>query len=242
MVEELSKTSVLTISPGQSAVFVEKQLGEKTEIVVGAGAHIRHYRLHDGQDHMLSVRIEQGASYEVITLHRGNGNLMLSFDLAQENAFCRSDIVYVLHGKQESLIRSNVRHNADNTVSRQMVKGAVGGQAFAAFEGGVFIPYERKKIDGAQQHRALLLSPDAAVNAVPQLEIYADDVKCAHGSAIGSLNKDQLYYLRTRGIEEQEARHLLTQAFLDEVFDTIAEEDIREEFKQLAAEGLQNGV
>ena len=81
---------------------------------------------------------------------------------------------------------------------------------------------------------AILLSPDATVKAVPRLEIYADDVKCAHGSAIGSLNQDQLYYLRTRGIDEADARALLTRAFLDEVFDSIEEEEIREDFKRLA--------
>ena len=233
MVEVLSKTEMLTIEAGSSSVFVERQLAERTEIVVQKNAHVKHYRIHEGINHELCVKIEQGASYELITLHKGNGNLQLSFDLVGEEAFCRSDVVYVLNENQKSLIRSDVRHNADNTVSRQLVKGAVSGHAFATFEGGVFIPYERKKIDGAQQHRALLLSSDATVKAVPQLEIYADDVKCAHGSAIGSLNKEQLYYLKTRGIDEQDARALLTRAFLDEVFDTIAEEEVRKEFKQL---------
>ena len=234
MVEEISEITQLTVDAGKTAVFVEKQLSDKAEIVVEAGAHVKHYRLHENADHALSVKIGQGASYELVTLHKGNGDLTLSFDLAGEEAFCRSDVVYMLGGEQKSLIASDVRHNADNTVSRQLVKGAVTDKAFATFEGGVFIPYDKKKIDGAQQHRAILLSPDATVKAVPRLEIYADDVKCAHGSAIGSLNKDQLYYLRTRGIDEAEARALLTRAFLDEVFDSIEEEDIREDFKRLA--------
>ena len=234
MVEEISKITQLTIDAGKTAVFVEKQLSDKAEIVVEAGAHVKHYRLHEGANHALSVKIGQGASYELVTLHKGNGDLTLSFDLAGEEAFCRSDVVYMLGGEQKSLIASDVRHNADNTVSRQLVKGAVTDKAFATFEGGVFIPYDKKKIDGAQQHRAILLSPDATVKAVPRLEIYADDVKCAHGSAIGSLNQDQLYYLRTRGIDEADARALLTRAFLDEVFDSIEDEEIREDFKRLA--------
>lgn len=242
MAEILSKQRLLTIEPGRTAVFVEKQLSEKTEIVVGKGAHVCHYRLHEDLDHFLDVRLEEGASYEVITLHRGNGDLTFSFDLRGTNAFCRSDVVYVLTADQRSIIRSDVRHNADKTVSRQLVKGAVGGQGRAVFEGGIFIPYERKEIDGAQQHRALLLSPDASVKAVPQLEIYADDVKCAHGSAIGTLNQDQLFYLKTRGIDDAQARNLLTTAFLNEVLDGIEDENIRDEFKRLAVEGLNDGV
>ena len=240
MVQELLKQRLLTIKPEQSAVFVERQLAEKTEIVVGKKAHVRHYRLHEECDHALDVRLEEGASYEVVTLHRGNGNLSFSFDLAGKEAFCRCDVVYVLTGDQETLIRSDVRHNADQTVSRQLVKGAVGGQGKATFEGGIFIPYDKKKIDGAQQHRALLLSPDALVKAVPQLEIYADDVKCAHGSAIGTLNQDQLFYLKTRGIDEKEARSLLTTAFLNEVLDGIEDEAVCEDFKKLALEGLND--
>ena len=234
MVEEISKITQLTIETGKTAVFVEKQLSDKAEIVIEAGARVKHYRLHENGNHALSVKIGRGASYELVTLHKGNGDLSMSFDLAGEEAFCRSDVVYLLGGEEKSLINSDVRHNADNTVSRQLVKGAVTGKAFATFDGGVLIPYERKKIDGAQQHRAILLSPDATVKAVPRLEIYADDVKCAHGSAIGSLNRDQLYYLMTRGIDEADARALLTRAFLDEVFDSIEEDDVREDFRRLA--------
>lgn len=75
---------------------------------------------------------------------------------------------------------------------------------------------------------------------MPQLEIYADDVKCAHGSAIGTLNQDQLFYLKTRGIDDVQARNLLTTAFLNEVLDGIEDEEIREEFKRLAVEGLND--
>ena len=242
MTRILSKQRLLTIDPGCSEVFIEKQLSEKTEIVVGKGAHVRHYRLHEDLDHSLDVRLEEIAVYELITLHRGNGNLTFSFDLTGRGATCRSDVVYVLTADQQTIIRSDVRHNADKTVSRQLVKGAVGGQGQAVFEGGIFIPYDKKEIDGAQQHRALLLSSDASVKAVPRLEIYADDVKCAHGSAIGTLDPDQLFYLKTRGIDESQARNLLTTAFLNEVLDTIADEKIREEFKQSAIEGLKNNV
>ena len=242
MAEILSKQNTLTIEAGRTAVFVEKDLAEHLDVVVEKGAHVKHYRLHEKDDHVLSVKVADDASYEVITLHRGNGNLKMSFDLAGNRAECHSNVVYVLKENQQTLIRSDVRHNADETVSKQMVKGAVCGKSQAAFEGGILIPYDKKAIDGAQQHRALLLSPDASVTAVPQLEIYADDVKCTHGSAIGTLNQDQLFYLKTRGIDDASARDLLTTAFLNEVLDGIDDDEIREEFQRLTIEGLNDVV
>ncbi len=240
MIETLVKRKNLTVDAGKTVAFVERDMAEKLEIDVKAGARVKHYRLHGGADNALSVRIGENASYELVTLHLGNGDLTMSFDLAGEGANCRSDVVYVLSGDEKTAIASDVRHNADKTVSAQLVKGAVGGRGRAAFQGGIYIPYDKKEIDGAQQHRALLLSRDATVEAVPRLEIYADDVKCAHGSAIGTLNQDQLYYMRTRGIDENDARALLTTAFLNEVLDGIEDESVRAEFERLADERLKN--
>lgn len=236
--ETLVKRERLTVEANENAVFIERDLADRLEIEVKAGARVKHYRLHGGADSALSVRIGENAAYELVTLHLGNGDLSMSFDLAGEGANCRSDVVYILSGDEKSVIASDVRHNADKTVSAQLVKGAVGGRGHAAFQGGILIPYDKKEIDGAQQHRALLLSRDATVEAVPRLEIYADDVKCAHGSAVGTLNRDQLYYMRTRGIDENDARALLTTAFLNEVLDGIGDEDVRAEFERLADEEL----
>lgn len=237
--ETLVKRERLTVAENENAVFIERELADRLEIDVKAGARVKHYRLHGGADNALTVRIGENAAYELVTLHLGNGDLSMSFDLAGEGANCRSDVVYILSGDEKSAIASDVRHNADKTVSAQLVKGAVGGRGHAAFQGGILIPYDKKEIDGAQQHRALLLSRDATVEAVPRLEIYADDVKCAHGSAIGTLNQDQLYYMRTRGIDETDARALLTTAFLNEVLDGIEDESVRAEFERLADEGLK---
>lgn len=237
--ETLVKRERLTVAENENAVFIERELADRLEIDVKAGARVKHYRLHGGADNTLTVRIGENAAYELVTLHLGNGDLSMSFDLAGEGANCRSDVVYILSGDEKSVIASDVRHNADKTVSAQLVKGAVGGRGHAAFQGGILIPYDKKEIDGAQQHRALLLSRDATVEAVPRLEIYADDVKCAHGSAIGTLNQDQLYYMRTRGIDETDACALLTTAFLNEVLDGIEDESVRAEFERLADEGLK---
>ena len=241
MIKTLSKQRLLTIDSGQSVVFFEKQLAPKTQITIAKNAHVKHYRLHEMTDHSLFVRLEDNASYELITLHRGDRNLTLYFDLSGKNAFCQSNIVYVLSENKNTLIHCDVHHNADDTVSRQFVKGAVCANAKAVFQGGIFIPYNKKGIDGMQQHRALLLGKNACAQAVPQLEIYADDVKCAHGSAIGFLDQEQMFYLQSRGLDEEQARTLLTTAFLNEILDDIEDDEVREELKSLALEEVCHG-
>ena len=223
MAEHLEKAVELTLKPNETRVVVETALAENTAVVVGDDAHLVHYRLSDGANNALTVKLGKNASYDLVT---------------GEGCFCRSDAVYALNGDERAEIKTDFRHNADKTTSRQLVKGAVGGRAKAVFDGGILIPYNKKAIDGAQQHRALLLSKTAEVKAVPKLEIYADDVKCAHGSAIGTLNKDQLFYLQTRGIDEAQARRILTAAFLNEVLDTMRIPELRDEWGRLI--GLKN--
>lgn len=238
MAEHLEKAVELTLKPNETRVVVETPLAENTAVVVGDDAHLVHYRLSDGANNALTVKLGKNASYDLVTVHLGSGKLSVYADLAGEGCFCRSDAVYALNGDERAEIKTDFRHNADKTTSRQLVKGAVGGHAKAVFDGGILIPYNKKAIDGAQQHRALLLSKTAEVKAVPKLEIYADDVKCAHGSAIGTLNKDQLFYLQTRGIDEAQARRILTAAFLNEVLDTMRIPELRDEWGRLI--GLKN--
>lgn len=238
MAERLEKAAELTLKPNETRTIVETALAENTVVSVGENAHLTHYRLNNGGNNALTVKLGKNASYDLVTVHLGSGKLSVFADLAGEGSFCRSDAVYALNGEERAEIKTDFRHNADKTTSRQLVKGAVGGRAKAVFEGGILIPYDKKAIDGAQQHRALLLSKTSEVKAVPKLEIYADDVKCAHGSAIGTLNREQLFYLQTRGIGEAQARRILTAAFLNEVLDTIEEVELRDEWERLI--GLKN--
>lgn len=242
MTQYIEKAKVLEIKPNMTTVFVERELASETAVVIGKNAHVKHYRLQQDSTNSLTVKVEEGSSYEVVTVHLGAGNLTIKADLAGRNAYCSSDILYALGADEQAVIESDFRHNADETTSSQLVKGAVSGAAKATFEGGVYIPHGRRAIDGSQQHRALLLSDKGEIKAVPKLEIYADDVKCAHGSAIGTLNQQQLFYLKTRGIDEVDAKELLTAAFLFEVLDKIELEEVREEFRKLIIKRMGSHV
>src|SRR5450759_757969 len=113
---------------------------------------------------------------------------------------------------------------APATQSRQTVKNVLTGRSRGVFQGKIEVARIAQKTDGYQMNQALLLSPDAEVDSKPQLEIYADDVKCSHGATVGELDADQLFYLRTRGVPEAEARSMLVRAFLSEALDPIAHE------------------
>jgi Fe-S cluster assembly protein SufD len=106
-------------------------------------------------------------------------------------------------------------------------KGVLDGASRGVFQGRIVVHRDAQKTDGYQLSKALLLSDEAEVDQKPELEIYADDVKCAHGAAAGQLDQNELFYLRSRGIPEEQARHLLIEGFLVDVFDEVADDDLR---------------
>jgi len=117
-----------------------------------------------------------------------------------------------------------VLHQAPGCTSRQTVKNVLTGNARGVFQGKIEVARGAQKTDGYQMNQALLLSPDAEVNTKPELEIYADDVKCSHGATVGELDPDQLFYLLSRGMPKDAAKAMLVRAFLTEALDPITHE------------------
>ena len=124
---------------------------------------------------------------------------------------------YLLNKNNKINIDVQVVHKSRETVSEQQIRGIVTDMSQVSFTGTIRIPYDSQKCDGRQQHRGIVLSDQARVSATPQLEIWADDVKCAHGSAIGPLDQNQLFYLQTRGISEPDAKKLLLSSFFGDL-------------------------
>ena len=121
-----------------------------------------------------------------------------------------------------------VRHMSGGSSSRQLVKGLAGGSSRVEFDGLIYIAPDAQKTEAHQESHSILLSPEAKVEARPQLEIYADDVKCSHGATVGQLDDAALFYMRQRGIPMHEARLLLMFAFVNEVIDTIRLDALRD--------------
>ena len=126
-----------------------------------------------------------------------------------------------------------VRHNKPNCQSNQLYKGILDEKSTGIFNGKIFVERDAQKTNAYQSSKNILLSDDATINTKPELEIYADDVKCSHGSSTGKVDEDALFYLRTRGLSEDNARRLLLSAFANDVLNTIRIESLRNYLEEL---------
>lgn len=158
-----------------------------------------------------------------------------------ENCHVRMDGAYILDGNQICDNHTRLDHAMPHCDSFEVYKGVLDGNATGVFNGKIFVYEDAQKTDAKQTNQALLLSPTATINTKPQLEIFADDVKCTHGATIGQLRGDAMFYLRSRGIPEVEARALLVYAFAAEVIEKISIEPLRAELKRQMFEKLGVG-
>jgi Fe-S cluster assembly protein SufD len=148
------------------------------------------------------------------------GGLLVRNDLRTvlaEGATCALNGLYSVSGRQHVDNHTVIEHAAPRSTSRELYKGVLDGRARAVFNGRVLVHPDAQQTDAQQTNNNLLLSDDAEVDTKPELEIYADDVKCAHGATVGQLDPNQLYYLRTRAVDDATARDLLTFAFANDV-------------------------
>ncbi len=146
-----------------------------------------------------------------------NNKLNIEVNLKDEASFAKIKVLYLANCSSEIDISVKMNHLFCNTTSVQEIKGIAKDAAQVTFQGGIFIENEAQHSDGYQNHRALLLSDTAKITSVPALEIYADDVKCTHGSATGPLDKEGLFYLMSRGISQKEAERILIQSFINDI-------------------------
>ncbi len=201
------------------------------EARVAAKAHLTHIRLQCEATtafHLstLYTDVAEDAAYEGFTLVAGArlARAEIHARLSGPRASVTLNGAQLLGGQQHADITTVVAHDAPDGASRQTIKHVVTDRARGVFQGRIEVARIAQKTDGYQMNQALLLSEHAEVDCKPQLEIYADDVKCSHGATIGALDPEQLFYLRARGIPLDQARALLVRAFLSEALDPVAHE------------------
>ena len=141
--------------------------------------------------------------------------------------------VFILNKTKHHEIKTNINHLAENTKSYQLIKGVLEDTSKAVYQGKIFVDSKAQKTDGYQLSKAILLNDNTEFNAKPELEIYADDVKCSHGSASGSLNEDSIFYLMSRGLNYKEAKKLLINGFLLDVVEKITDSEIKNLIKNI---------
>ena len=231
------------------ASIVETYVGE------GWANRLSHFRLFKGARLMLGRRllgqsgfvsltdratIGEGASLTMTTLAAGGCDSRLDgqITIAGEAAFAEAGGALLARGKQRHDANLVVRHAAVGGVSRQVWRSVADDQAICSVAARVEVTRGAQKTDGEQSLKGLLLNRGATINAKPELEIFADDVKCAHGATVGELDRNALYYMASRGVPPAEAKALLTQAFVADALDRIGEEAVREAFHEDAVRWL----
>ena len=232
---------LIRLERGARLTLIETSLGQGRylqnpvmEIHVAEGATLTHVRLQEDDAaafHLATIyaAIASGGTYDHFTLNMGAAltRTEIHASLDGPGATAHLNGAQLLRGTQHADFTSVVRHAAPKGVSRQTVKNVLDGRSRGVFQGRIEVARGAQGTDGYQMNRALLLSADAEIDTKPELEIFADDVKCSHGATIGALDAEQLFYLRSRGIPDAEARSLLVRAFLAEAFDPVTNDTAR---------------
>lgn len=205
------------------------------ELDVAAGAEVTRVVLVEEPEDAISVaeahvKVEAGGAYRQTILATGARLQRIETRIQHfaQGAHVQADGLYVLNGSRQADLTSVVRHLEHDGTTRQLIKGVARDTARGVFQGKIVVERGADGTDARMGHHALIASERAEIDAKPELIIYADDVQCAHGNTVGALDESALFYMQQRGIPAEEARALLTQAFLIEVVDRIEHEGARE--------------
>jgi Fe-S cluster assembly protein SufD len=211
-----------------------------TEISLKNNAQLTYYQLQEESHQAFhiakrSVNQARDSQFRAHTWTFG-GSLSrsdLSVQLNDEGAFCDLSGLYIAGEKQHIDQHTRIDHKKPHGKSREYYKGIISGQGRAVFDGKVMVHQQAQKTDAQLTNQNLLLSPSSEIDTKPQLEIYADDVKCNHGATVGQLDEQALFYLRSRGIDMESARSLLVHAFANDRLDSIEHKTVRQKFQDV---------
>ena len=243
---------LVELGDNAQATLIERHTGtgsyattQVSEISLGTGAMLNHYRQQAADPQALllatgAVQLGRDATYKSFSLTTGAllSRHQVMATLAASGGTVHLDGVHLLKGEMHADTTTFIDHASPHCASRETYRQVLDGHARGVFQGKILVREGAQKTDGFQLNQALMLSDTAEINAKPELEIYADDVKCSHGATSGRLDAEALFYLRSRGILEFEARQLLVQAFIGATLDLIDHEEIRAAFIELAGKAM----
>jgi Fe-S cluster assembly protein SufD len=237
--------TLLVVGKNAHVTLIERYVGEHTyltnavtEIAVGEGAVVDHVKIQDESTtayHIANTQVVMAARSNFTTHYLSLGGALVRNEVRVrfdgEHAEATVNGLYLAGGKQHIDNFTVIDHAQPNCASHELYKGILADKSHGVFNGKIFVRKDAQKTDAKQTNKVLLLSDDATINTKPQLEIFADDVKCTHGATIGQLDATQLFYLQSRGIPAGAARKLLTFAFANDIVNRVKIEAIREELE-----------
>ena len=249
--------NIAILGEGSSATVIEHYFGmleshnftnAVTQIALASGAELRHCRLiQEGKDafHVAGIHAEQAAGSRFFSHSFALGGRLARNDITSRlngpGCLCTFDGLYLLDGRQHADHHTRIDHLAPSCTSREYYRGILDGESHGVFNGKVVVHPHAVKTDAHQSNRNLLLSRQAEVDTKPQLEIFADDVKCTHGATVGQLDDDSLFYLRARGIDAESARSLLIYGFANDIIARVEVPDMRARIEHLVLDRLPQG-
>jgi Fe-S cluster assembly protein SufD len=247
--------NLIVLGAGSAATFIESyistgsagaQLNSVTDIRVADGARLRHCKIsgeNGNTQHLATALVELGADADYQAVNFADGDAFARHQtflrFGGENACAHFYGAQLLRDRQHCDMTLVIDHDAVGCESREHVKAVLADQSQGIFQAKVIVRPGAQQTDGRQMAQGLLLSETAEFDAKPELEIYADDVKCNHGATSGALDEDLMFYLRARGIPEDQAKSLLIQAFVGEVLDKVEHEGLRDALTARAARWLR---
>ena len=215
-------------------------LNFRQKINIGQNSILKNYSLDINQTESIKythkeINLSKNSHLEYFILSAGSKFLKhdINCSLNSEYGSISLNGIINLNNDQHHEIKTVINHNEENCKSYQLIKSVLNDDSKGVYQGKIFVDPKAQKTDGYQLSRALLLNENVEFNAKPELEIYADDVKCSHGSASGSLNENSIFYLRSRGLSYQEAKNLLIKGFLLDVVEKITDDEIKSFIKDI---------
>jgi Fe-S cluster assembly protein SufD len=246
--------NLISLADGSEATILEHHIGLDdapcfinlaTDVTLGDGAVLRHYRIQAEGAKTLHTSTVNGqlagnSFYDAFTLTIGAelSRSETNMKLTAEGARCHLNGGYLMRGQQHCDTTTVIEHLAPQTSCREVFKGVLDDRARGVFQGRIVVHPHAQQTDGHQLNRVLLLSDNAEINAKPELEIHADDVKCSHGCSAGEVDHDALFYLRSRGLSETAAKSLLIRAFLADSVSEMDQEDLQPVFLEKISDWL----
>ncbi|MGH9802822.1 MAG: Fe-S cluster assembly protein SufD, partial [Blastocatellia bacterium] len=245
--EEASIATVIEsyASPNESVYFTNAV----TEVFTAEGAVLDHYRLQEESErafHIATTEVHQQrkSNYTSFAISLGAeiARHNLNVALNDEHIETTIDGLYIVTGRQHTDSHTVIDHLKPRCNSHQLYKGILDGRGRAVFNGKVFVREGALLTDARQLNKNLLLSPEAHVDTKPELEIFADDVKCSHGATVGQLEGDELFYLVSRGLPQERAQALLTFGFAEDVISKIKSKSVREHLDRMVLDKLHQSL
>ena len=215
-------------------------LNFRQKINIGKNSILKNYSLDINENSNFKysfkdISLEKNSHLEYFILSKGSKFLKHDINCSLNNEYGSVVLngIIDLDDKKHHEIKTNINHNEENCKSYQLIKSVLNENSKGIYQGKIYVNSKAQKTDGYQLSRALLLSDEVEFNAKPELEIYADDVKCSHGSTSGNVDEDSIFYLMSRGLSYEQSKKLLTNGFLNEVIEKITNNEVKSLVKKL---------